>query len=928
MSVRRRQNWISQQRVDTVHIKSIESATSNDFDELLISLTIGEEQSYVVRGLKINMSGAIGASASGLQLLVADSAVLHGKSNESGTFLAIRSDATPETLNSIINQRISGAFSPGTINYVGLEFVRGVDDSTMGQIYIWNPANNNETTRTAPQALTLDYRIVITTGGFGTNVLPIATVQTDLGNSVLSVSDFRPLLNSLGRGGPNTPNLEYRYPWPEGLAPNSFTSTSPTLSPFEGGDKAIQNDKEWKDAVMTRFTDILGTPYWTSENAAGSLPSLRADLANTVFTSRGSITHDEDVAGRVTWTHNIKAIFIGGELKYTILANDASNDIILSDNDVAYIKIIRDAEIVPSLIYTNGSQAVTSVGAVNWTTGLMPGDFIKQANEGFDGYREILSVDSPSQVTLADAYDGPSTGPGGIPSRYALGVYQTSPTPNTDRHVRIAQRDQVEFEQDTFWLMVRQDNMGSLPRIYLRFSARELEQGETRQINDNTAQAVLDYTGMISESDSDPDYSNIITNLVAQQALVTLPAASSITSGQSWTISSSLTLKRYYVWYNKDSTGGDPRIFGMIPIEVPISTGQTQLDVADATTQAFASFSDFAATDNMNGTVTVTNSVGGETTEPENVDVGGIFDVTVTVQGNGAPNFVIIDEENLTRAIKRLDTSLGLVEHALEAPPYEEVLRVVDSSTTDPYEIEGPVPALTEVNIPQNSRGLIAQESFIVGDADLEISLNGTVLFPGNDYEEVGVAGEESSRVIFTMQLLPNDELKFRKIHGIGLTPGATLSGNINAATNLGFPEDADVYKQTVGSVLEFRRLRAGANMTIAQDGEKITLSASPGAALLNIVTVNGANHSLDASEDGILLSNQGSNRTVTLPDATLVPGKKYYIKKIDSGNALRIQSVLNQTLDGEDIQAMPHELTVQYQVITIVSVNGNWWVL
>jgi hypothetical protein len=71
-----------------------------------------------------------------------------------------------------------------------------------------------------------------------------------------------------------------------------------------------------------------------------------------------------------------------------------------------------------------------------------------------------------------------------------------------------------------------------------------------------------------------------------------------------------------------------------------------------------------------------------------------------------------------------------------------------------------------------------------------------------------------------------------------------------------------------------------------------------------------------------------GADRTLTIPDATLIQGKILYIKKIDAGNTMYIKSVLSQTLDGVDIDAAPLSITVQFESITIVAVAGNWYIL
>ena len=94
------------------------------------------------------------------------------------------------------------------------------------------------------------------------------------------------------------------------------------------------------------------------------------------------------------------------------------------------------------------------------------------------------------------------------------------------------------------------------------------------------------------------------------------------------------------------------------------------------------------------------------------------------------------------------------------------------------------------------------------------------------------------------------------------------------------------------------------------------------------IITTSGANIALTSAEDVALVTNSGVNVTITLPDATTVIGKRYDIKKIDSGNNMFIASILNQTLDGVDITVSPHLVSIQNENITIMSDGSNWVIL
>lgn len=512
MANKRRGNFLGQQRLDVSHVKAVESAVSNDFDELLNCLVIGEGKSYVVRGFTISMPGAIGSSASGLQLLVADSAFLHGNSDKSGTYYVVPSGTPAEVLSSTTNTKVEGAFTPSTDNYIGIEFVREVDDTTTDQVPFWNPTTNIEVTKTVPLAITLDYKIVISTSSFASNVLPIAIVQTDASNNVIEVTDRRALLYRLASAGASEPDPFYEYPWTDGRAENFYKSTSSASDPFFGGDKQISNMKEFFDALMTEIKLFKGTPYWYSPGTGGSISRLRQDVANTTITGKGNVSHDAVTSGLINWSQNFYINFIGGRLRYQITANPATSDITLADNQVCYVNLIRGVNITPNLVFTNGGAVVSSVGAVDWTTDLLPGDFVKNAAEGDEKYYEILSVDSLSQVTLTENFQEASSGASGFNAQYAFGSYETNATPSTDRHLRVADRGSVPFGQDYFWLFSRQDDTSSVPYIYVRALGNgELEKGEEREISDNTSADVLTYIGSTSESDQDPAYATLAT---------------------------------------------------------------------------------------------------------------------------------------------------------------------------------------------------------------------------------------------------------------------------------------------------------------------------------------------------------------------------------------------------------------------------------
>ena len=62
MAVRRQKNWLGQQRVDTTHLREVESAVASDFDDLCGQI-LASRQPIVVSGMVIDMAAAVGVLA-------------------------------------------------------------------------------------------------------------------------------------------------------------------------------------------------------------------------------------------------------------------------------------------------------------------------------------------------------------------------------------------------------------------------------------------------------------------------------------------------------------------------------------------------------------------------------------------------------------------------------------------------------------------------------------------------------------------------------------------------------------------------------------------------------------------------------------------------------------------------------------------------
>ncbi len=279
MAVTRQFNWLGQQRVDLPHLRLIEVAVAYDFDTLA-GIAISGRKPLIVSGFEIIETGAVGNDAENLIMIVARSTAYHFEATESGSIFHVSDDRANEVL-SPTNARMDGAFVPNTTNFVGIDFVRSADDTTVDNVAFYNKVSDSEIFETVPLARTIDYKIVVSTTEFSATpgVLPVATVATDTSNKVVSITDARNLMYRL-----NAP-----YSWPTGRAADA--------------DLSLTDQKAWQDAVMTRIWEVGGGEYWDSPT---DYRNVRLVGAGAVFVSTGE--YWEVVANNVHW-QNLRVIF-------------------------------------------------------------------------------------------------------------------------------------------------------------------------------------------------------------------------------------------------------------------------------------------------------------------------------------------------------------------------------------------------------------------------------------------------------------------------------------------------------------------------------------------------------------------------------------------------------------------------------------------
>lgn len=277
MSVLARVSLNSQQRFDLSSFLSMESFQAFDFRALISSL-VGS-QPYIVRGFEI-----VGKTGLSISVTVADAFVFNPNDSAASFYYGNPND--PEMQLDL---------EPSQPNvYVEAKFV--LESRAPTTAAFWNPlASTGNSTDGAQFAATQDSQIVVqleisaNTIGFNADSIPLFIITT-AASAITKIVDARPLFFRLGTGGVN-PNPFNKY----GFSPNReeppFAGTgvgNEPGSPFWSNDingvkndKGIRSLKEAFDAIVTRISEVSGSPLWYTNSLAQQYVS--GLNLNTVF---------------------------------------------------------------------------------------------------------------------------------------------------------------------------------------------------------------------------------------------------------------------------------------------------------------------------------------------------------------------------------------------------------------------------------------------------------------------------------------------------------------------------------------------------------------------------------------------------------------------------------------------------------------------
>lgn len=449
----------SSERLDLPDLLSIDSFTAADFKFLIQSL-VGADKPFIFKGFDIIQPQDSIATES-ISIRVADS-VVYFPGSASGSFFVGLEEGNTAAAPLVPELRKNAT------NFVYLTFTTG-DTAQDGRAF-WDPDQNGgaggEFSQDVNTESFLTVQVNVSVSSFPENTIPIAKV--DVGPSVItSITDARDMMFRLGTGG-LTPdpfsNYDFRSDPSAAFARQEapiVMSNASQPNPFQGGDKNIFTLKEWMDVVMTKFKELGGTTFWY-EQASSSVATTFNDALANVLKSKGEWSHSDSVPGRVTFTEDIQYINMTDPRQIIF----RSNTLDIPDDNVAYVSLVREADIngtIQPVDWVNGSTTVN--GIVGAFANVSKGDWIKQKSDTATLYLRVEEL--YSSPNLAGA---PTTGPlaqsiklsatyagatGSFLSEYTKGEYILTDIQITSR----SDSSTLAAGGDFFWLASRTDTI-------------------------------------------------------------------------------------------------------------------------------------------------------------------------------------------------------------------------------------------------------------------------------------------------------------------------------------------------------------------------------------------------------------------------------------------------------------------------------------
>jgi hypothetical protein len=821
MAVLSRVSFSSQQRLDLQHVIGEQSFQAADF-RYFASIFGGIDKNYVVRGLEIISKGTLSVSVN-----VANCMIMSPLDGATSFYVGLPDDAP----SSILLPQTS------TI-YLEAYFERATDNPVTtaqwdpGAITSQNP-EGTEFTSSINFEEYVDLKLRYNTAGFTENAIKIATITTSA-NSVVGVVDARDLFYRLASGGAE-PDYTYRFPWSDDRGESaevgipSYFGTMSEFNPYYTqdqvgvrNDKAITSLKQWMDAMMSIVAEVKGTPYWYSvvsqfvgkilffDSINGSSCVPKAGLGLAWDPSARSLSSYG--SGTVSWAFNAGALKwnLGGTfVTGTRLYNDELFSLSLPSSPTnAVVMLQMERETLPATaddVSVDWFQSAPDsyetsrfvTGTTNAFTGVAVGDYVRKFTGSFFDYIKVVGLYDGTTVNTTD---------GAIATLSTVGLYveENSLTPSREKYrwfrSNYSQDDLYYTSTDgTFFTNGSLVLPGDTPDLY--FLGRR--NGDSFDWRTDVLPGRKDMLVGLNETGGG----------LARGTVVTLDSARRFIIGSA--------------------------------VDVASCEGTVGVVFADIADGAYG----YAQVDGEAFVLTTTPLVPGGETYLSPVSPGYVQPTPSMVTGQA--DFLMGPAVSEDRVLLRmcLRGAVGNV--------YDEPVVVVSGAPADDNEITGPVAIDTEITLPFDSRNFENARFYPYGSGLLQVFLNGQLLDTGNDYVEVG-PGPTSNKIQIKIPLVVDDELTFR----IDLTStayfstAASGSSDVTNGQNLGTVSDGEaVFASKVGTILQYRRIKAGTGCTVTASSTSLTIDVTGGgveAGEVNTASNLGIGSGIFAQKSGV----------------------------------------------------------------------------
>ena len=185
-------------------------------------------------------------------------------------------------------------------------------------------------------------------------------------------------------------------------------------------------------------------------------------------------------------------------------------------------------------------------------------------------------------------------------------------------------------------------------------------------------------------------------------------------------------------------------------------------------------------------------------------------------------------------------------------------------------------------------------------------------------------AGWKSSHVGSNFQIYKiGNALQFN--YDSGIAGGAGLAWNVGMSLSvtgqLTLPQSGSGAGLIISDVQWYR---AAANLMALGSGDNLQVDGVLTRVRKPIVAKSGA-YTIIIDDEVIIADASGASFAITLPTAVGIPGKTYWIKKIDAtANTVTVDADGTETID-DGLTAI---IGTQYEAITVVSDGAEWWVI